>query len=261
MEESVKNEVAKGITEIGNKAYDDALRPTLQSVGGTLGNIVDFLGIATMPLKYWSEKVRLNFAHRLEQYKEKLESVPEDKRCEVPPEIGIPAIQALPYTTNDDVADLFTDLLINASTIDMIQFAHPSFTEIIKRLSPDEARIIKYLKGRDHICYSDIKGYSKSGKGFNTLFSHITLISNVVTLDFPNNENAYMANLVSLGIIYDQDSLYKIDQTDYDKIKDKIRLDALQQQLVPNVFKSITQENHFYQVTDFGVLFINACVK
>ena len=70
-----------------------------------------------------------------------------------------------------------------------------------------------------------------------------------------------MANLVSLGIIYDQDSLYKIDQTDYDKIKDKISLDALQQQLVPNVFKSITQENHFYQVTDFGVLFINACVK
>ena len=261
MEESVKNEVAKRITEIGNKAYDDALRPTLQSVGGTLGNIVDFLGIATMPLKYWSEKVRLNFAHRLEQYKEKLESVPEDKRCEVPPEIGIPAIQALPYTTNDDVADLFTNLLTNASTFDMIQFAHPSFTEIIKRLSPDEARIIKNLKGRDHICYSNIKGYSKSGKGFNTLISHISLISNEVALDFPNNENAYMANLVSLGIIYDQDSLYKIDQTDYDKIKDKISLDARQQQLVPNVFKSITQENHYYQVTDFGKMFINACVK
>lgn len=258
---SVNKEVAKGVSEIGNKAYDDTLRPALQSVGGTLGNIVDFLGIATMPLKFWSEKVRLNFAHRLEQYKEKLESVPEEKRCEVLPEIGIPALQALPYTTNDDVADLFTNLLTNASNIDMVQHAHPSFTEIIKRLSPDEARIVKYLKGKDYVCYSDFKGYAKSGSGFKILFSHVTLITNEVELKFPSNENAYMSNLLSLGILYDQDSLHKIVQTDYNMIKDKVNLEELLNQLVPNIFKTVTQDNHFYQVTEFGKLFINACVK
>lgn len=261
MEENVKSEVAKGLTQIGNKTYDDALRPTLQSVGSTLGNIVDFLGIATIPLKYWSDKVRLNFAHRLEQYKTKLETVPEDKRCEVSPEIGIPALQALPYTTNDDVADLFTNLLTNASNIDMVQYAHPSFTEMIKRLSPDEARIVKYLKGKEYVCYSNIKGHSKNGKGFKTLFSHITLIADEVKLNYPSNENAYMSNLVSLGVLYDQDSLHKIDQSDYDRIKNKINLEVLQQQLVPGIFKSVTQDNHFYQVTEFGTLFINACVK
>ena len=261
MEEKEENEITKGITQIGNKTYDDVLRPTLQSVGGTLGNIVDFLGIAAMPLKYWSDKVRLNFAHRLEQYKEKLESVPEEKRCEVLPEIGIPTLQALPYTTNDDVADLFTNLLTNASNIDMVSYAHPSFTEMIKRLSPDEARIVKYLKGRDYVCYSDFKGYAKEGKGFNTIFSHVTLLTNEVELNFPNNENAYMSNLVSLGILNDQDSLHKIDQTDYNKITLKVNLEDLRRQLVPNIFKSIEQDNHFYQVTDFGNLFIDACVK
>lgn len=261
MEESVKNEIVKGVVQIGNKTYDDALRPALKSVGGTLGNIVDFLGIATMPLKYWSEKVRLNFAHRLEEYKEKLESVPEGKRCEVLPEIGIPALQALPYTTNDDVADLFTNLLTNASNVDMVQYAHPSFTEIIKRLSPDEARIVKYLKDKEYVCYSNIKGHSKDNKGFNTIISHKTLISNDVELGFPNNENAYMSNLVSLGIICDQDALHKIDPTDYNKIKERVNFENLQQQLVPGIFKSIEQENHFYQVTAFGKLFINACVK
>lgn len=261
MEEDAKNELAKGVAQIGNKTYDDALHPALQSVGGTLGNIVDFLGIATMPLKYWSEKVRLNFAHRLEQYKEKLKEVPGEKQCEVPPEIGIPTLQALPYTTNDDVADLFTNLLTNASNIDMVQYAHPSFTEMIKRLSPDEARIVNYLKGRDYVCYSDIKGHSKNGKGFNTLFSHVTLITEEVGLIYPNNENAYMSNLIGMGIVYDQDSLHKIDQTDYDKIKEKIGFESLQRQLVPNAFKSLTQDNHFYQITDFGKLFISACVK
>ena len=261
MEDSAKTEITKGVVQIGNKTYDDALRPALQYVGGTLGNIVDFLGIATMPLKYWSEKVRLNFVHRLEEYKEKVETVPEEKRCEVLPEIGIPALQALPYTTNDDVADLFTNLLTNASNVDLVQYAHPSFTEMIKRLSPDEARIVKFLRGKEYVCYSNIKGNSKNNNGFNTIISHSTLISNEVELAFPNNENAYMSNLVSLGILFDQDALHKIDQTDYNKIKEKVDFEGLQQQLVPDFFKSIEQENHFYQVTDFGKLFINACVK
>ena len=164
----------------------------------------------------------------------------------MPPEIGIPTLQALPYTTNDDVADLFTNILTNASNIDMVQYAHPSFTEMIKRLSPDEARIVNYLKGRDYVCYSNIKGHSKNGKGFNTLFSHVTLITEEVGLIYPNNENAYMSNLIGMGIVYDQDSLHKINQTDYDKIKEKIGFESLQQQLVPNAFKSLTQDNHFY---------------
>ncbi len=261
MDEGSEKEIAKGLSEIGNKAYDDTLSPALRSVGSTLGNVVDFLGIATMPLKYWSEKVRINFAYRLAQYKEKLQSVPEEKKCEVPPEIGIPALQALPYTTNDDVADLFTNLLTNASNIDMVQYAHPSFSEMIKRLSPDEARIVKYLKDKEHVCYSNIRGGAKTGSGFTTLLSHVTLITNDVELQYPNNENAYMSNLVSLGILSDEDSLHKIDQTDYNKIKERVYLEKLQKDLVPSYFKSITQDNHFYQVTAFGRLFINACVK
>lgn len=261
MDEGTNKEIAKGLSEIGNKTYDDALKPALRSVGSTLGNIVDFLGIATMPLKYWSEKVRINFAYRLEQYKKKLESVPEEKRCEVLPEIGIPALQAIPYTTNDDVADLFTNLLTNASNIDMVQYAHPSFSEMIKRFSPDEARVVKYLKDKDYICYSNIRGRKKDDSGFNTILSHVTLIQNDVKLQYPKNENAYMYNLVSLGILRDEDSLRKVDQTDYNKIKERVNLEQIEQQLVPSVFKSLTQDNHFYLVTEFGKLFINACVR
>ena len=35
----------------------------------------------------------------------------------------------------------------------MVNTAHPSFVAMIERLSPDEARIIKYLKGRNDIQY------------------------------------------------------------------------------------------------------------
>ena len=66
-----------------------------------------------------------------------------------------------------------------------------------------------------------LKDIQKNGKGFNTLFSHVTLITEEVGLIYPNNENAYMSNLIGMGIVYDQDSLHKIDQTDYEKIKKK----------------------------------------
>ena len=130
----------------------------------------------------------------------KLEEISEEKRCEVHPQIGTPIVEKLTYTTNDEIADLFTTLLVNASNIDMVNTAHPSFVNMIERLSPDEARIIKYLKGRKDIQYCDFRAKAKEGNGFTTMGEHLTLVPFEVKLDFPQNVNAYLSNLVSMGI-------------------------------------------------------------
>ena len=48
----------------------------------------------------------------------------------------------------------------------------------------------------------------------------MTLVPQEVKLDFPDNTNAYLANLVSMGILYDMDGTHRIDQTIYNKIKE-----------------------------------------
>lgn len=254
-------DLVKGTPNILGQIYTDLAQPSVKAVGQALGTVFEFSTSFLLPVKLLNEKFKLNFKKRITEYEKKLEEVPEGKRCEVHPQIGTPIIEKLSYTTNDDIADLFTTLLANASNTDMVNTAHPSFVTMIERLSPDEARIIKYLKGKEDIEYCDFRGKIKNSDGFHTLIEHATLITQDVNLAFPQNINAYLANFVSLGILFDMDGTYKIDQSIYNKIKEFYRFEDLKKRFVPSIFKEIDTNKSYYQITDFGKLFIKACIK
>lgn len=254
-------ELVKATPNILGQVYEDLAQPSVKAVGNALGTVFEFSTSILLPIKLLNEKFKLNFTKNLNDYKKKLEEVPEEKRCEVHPQIGTPIVEKLTYTTNDEIADLFTTLLANASNTDMVNTAHPSFANMIERLSPDEARIIKYLKGKEDIQYCDFRGKAKNGNGYNTIREHLTLVPQEVKLDFPDNTNAYLANLASMGILFDMDGTYRIDQTIYDKIKEQYNFEQYKTQLVPNIFKDIVTNNSYYKITDFGKLFIKACIK
>lgn len=254
-------ELVKATPNILGQVYEDLAQPSVKAVGNALGTVLEFSTSILLPIKLLNEKFKLNFTKNLNDYKKKLEEVPEEKRCEVHPQIGTPIVEKLTYTTNDEIADLFTTLLANASNIDMVNTAHPSFANMIERLSPDEARIIKYLKGKEDIQYCDFRGNAKNGNGYNTIKEHLTLVPQEVKLDFPDNTNAYLANLVSMGILFDMDGTYRIDQTIYNKIKEQYHFEQYKAELVPNVFKDFVTNNSYYKITDFGKLFIKACIR
>ena len=254
-------DLVKGTPNILGQIYTDLAQPSVKAVGQALGTVFEFSTSFLLPVKLLNEKFKMNFKKRITEYEKKLEEIPEDKRCEVHPQVGTPIIEKLSYTTNDEIADLFTTLLANASNIDMVNTAHPAFISIIERLSPDEARIIKYLKGKEDIQYCDFRGNVKNGNGYNTIIEHATLIPQEVHLAFPKNVNAYLANFVSLGILFDMVGTYRIDQTIYNKIKEFYGFEKLKTQLAPNVFKEVVANNSYYKVTDFGKLFIQACIK
>lgn len=254
-------DLVKGTPNILGQIYTDLAQPSVKAVGQALGTVFEFSTSFLLPVKLLNEKFKMNFKKRITEYEKKLEEIPEDKRCEVHPQVGTPIIEKLSYTTNDEIADLFTTLLANASNTDMVNTAHPAFISIIERLSPDEARIIKYLKGKEDIQYCDFRGNVKNGNGYNTIIEHATLIPQEVHLAFPKNVNAYLANFVSLGILFDMVGTYRIDQTIYNKIKEFYGFEKLKTQLAPNVFKEVVANNSYYKVTDFGKLFIQACIK
>ena len=254
-------DLVKGTPNILGQIYTDLAQPSVKAVGQALGTVFEFSTSFLLPVKLLNEKFKMNFKKRITEYEKKLEEIPEEKRCEVHPQVGTPIIEKLSYTTNDEIADLFTTLLANASNIDMVNTAHPAFISIIERLSPDEARIIKYLKGKEDIQYCDFRGNVKNGNDYNTIIEHATLIPQEVHLAFPKNVNAYLANFVSLGILFDMVGTYRIDQTIYNKIKEFYGFEKLKTQLAPNVFKEVVANNSYYKVTDFGKLFIQACIK
>lgn len=254
-------DLVKATPNVLGMVYQDLAQPGVKAVGNALGTVLEFSTSFLLPVKLLNEKFKLNFTKRLNEFGEKLEQIPEDKQCVVHPQIGTPIVEKLSYTTNEEIADLFTTLLANASNIDMVNTAHPSFVNMIERLSPDEARILKYLHSANEILYCTFKANFAVDRGFIIFLDHVTMLDENVDLIFPQNISAYLANLVGLGIIKDMENLYKVDETIYNKIQEKYRLQQYEDNLDHNKFKSITVKKGYYKLTDLGELFIKACIK
>src|SRR5919199_4364940 len=196
--------------------YKDLAQPSVQKVGKALETVFDLGNTVLLPIKLANERSKYWFDKHMNDYKAKLDTIPEEKICEVPPELGVPLIDRLTYTTNEDIADLFTTLLTKASCVETANQAHPKFVSIISSLSVDEAKIIKHIKS--DILYSSLHLYRKESEGYSEIVSYATGLEYEVNLLFPKNINTYIENLVTLGILTNMQGIYKVDKNSYDKL-------------------------------------------
>lgn len=253
-------ELVKAGANVLGQFYQDLAQPSVKALGEALAIVFELCPNSLLSLRLWTEKRKLNFAKRLNEYKEKLEQIPEDKRCEVNPQIGAPIVEKLTYTTNDDIADLFTTLLANASNSDTVCTAHPSFVDIISRLSPDEAKIINSLRTEDYIPYCEVRGETENG--YDIIEAHLTLIRYQLNLLFPQNIGLYLSNMVSLGLLEgNRDFLVQLNTEDYDLMCNNFGIEGLKNTLVPSKYKSVTAKREFLRVTPLGKLFMQVCSK
>lgn len=241
--------------------YSDIAQPGIRKVGQALETVLEFSTSILLPLKLLNEKFRLNFQRNLNNYKKKLESIPDEKICVVDPQIGTPIIENLTYTTNEEIADLFTTLLCKASSTDTINQAHPSYIQLIERLSVDEARIVKYLDGKIFIPSISIRAYLKDGKGFHTLNNHATMIQFEVDLIFPGNIDMYLDNLTSLGILYPAHDLKLANDDYYESLLVKYEISKLDENYKADGYEKVDHERSYYQITNYGMEFINSVKK
>lgn len=260
---SLLPETSKALSDILKSLYSDLAQPGIQIIGKNLAKAFDFCCIPLQAMGYCSDKFKLNLTHRLTEYGKKLEKIPEENQCEVDPQIGAPILEHLSYTTNDEIADLFTTLLANASNTHTLDKAHPSFVHLISRLSVDEARIVKYLQDEDEIPHCSFQAIVSEHEdyAFITIVDHVTLIPFKVELSFPNNVSAYLSNLISLGILRNNDSSWKDDERAYNEICDKYYLSLYKEQYKRPEYNQVKVDKGYYEVTSLGRLFIDACIK
>lgn len=245
--------------ELLSLIYTDTLQPSAQVFGKSLKAVVEFVSIPLMALQLQNDKVRLNFQKRLNEYEAKLNTIPNDKREEVHPQIGVPIVEKLLYTTSDQIADMFTSLLASASSSDTVNTAHPAFISMIERMSADESKIVKYLSTYV-ICYSDFLIRNKERGDYRLVLEHATILDEEVELDFPQNIGAYLSNLVSLGIITDENGRVLATVDDYNNIKIKYEGEILKSNPIPSdCFLEV--RNSYFKTTPFGDLFISACMR
>ncbi len=243
--------------------YKDALSPAATELGRTLTGVIR---IALSPANFiiWSFDQATEFA--VEKVKDILNkrNVSPERVIPPRPETAASIINAL-RIGDQDVAlrDMYLNLLATAMDTDFADQAHPAFAEIIKQLSPDEARAISLF------CLVEATGAPRSfplvsviGKmpegGFVQVLSNFSMLGSEAGCSHELLPGA-IDNLVRLGLAvvrYDQElddpSIYEpLEQ--HPDVQQMCDLISCRSGVTPETIRSVLE------VTEFGARFAMAC--
>lgn len=169
------------------------------------------------------------FVWGVAQIKEFVTEKVAKKLAKVPPEdiqapkahIGVPAIDALRYTgAEPDLADLYANLLATAMDRKTAFSAHPGFVDMIKNMSPDEARIMRFLASNNNYLLIDIHHITTADSSYVLLHRHVSLLGIDAKCHHPALAASYLDNLERLGLVHCSESSHLKDQAVYQRIED-----------------------------------------
>lgn len=278
MEGKTNSLISLGDNKVIEKIYDDILSNPGKKIGEALGTIINIGNTILWPIKWANEKTKIYFENNLKRYEENLSKIDIEKIIQVPTEISMPILDRFTYVSNEEISEAFINLLTSASNSDTIQFAHPSFIQIIDRLSPDEAKIVKYFSESNSIAKISLSKYllqdtpsrkdnkyELNYKQYFSLCRNATKIQENVTLNFTENIPLYFDNLISLGLIKEVNDYYYTEleeefiQLETELLK-KYEKDFLD---IPENLRKDSQRKTkgMFELTSFGDLFIKSCIK
>lgn len=237
--------------------YGDLAKPGVSQVGKALGNILGLGNTILWPVALLNERTKIKLERNLEKYREQLKDIPDNEISEVPPEIGVPVAEKLSYVTNEELSNLYINLLAKASTFKTSKKAHPSFVNIINNLSPDEAILLDQFKKGLPVPFVEARLVNKKTSRYAIVHDMLPVLS-TDKLTFPENMSSYISNFEGLGLI----KIYK-DVC----LEEKLYI-PLEKEYMP-IFDSIdfdkeTRKPQFHRgeimITSFGMLFISGCL-
>lgn len=194
--------VGKVAAELAKEAYEDALKPAAQELGKGAVVVAKAVNAALAPLEgfVWGvEKIREFIRDRVAK---KLEGVPPENIQPPKPHIGVPVIDALRYTGSEpDLAELYANLLATSMDRETAHRAHPGFVDMIKNMSPDEARIMRFLVRYIYYPVIDVKSTNTTDHSFEVRMRHASMLGIDAGCQHPELTTNYIDNLDRLGLI------------------------------------------------------------
>ena len=245
--------------------YQDALQPAAKELGMALLTVAKTVNVALAPVSalVWGyDKIKEFAATRLT---EKLKEVPEENIVTPDATIAGPALEALKYTGHkEELAEMYASLLATAMNVDTRDNAHPSFVEIIKQLSPDEAKLIAFMnQHRPSSPMVNIRAnLAVNGAGRYALM-HYTHVVGEACCEQPGRQASYWVNLQRLGLIELKEGYTlsnTIDGVDpYERIINDEVIRSLEKEIVAggrvmDVIKGTAT------LTPIGLQFCSACI-
>jgi hypothetical protein len=243
--------------------YQDALQPAAIEVGKALGTLAKTIHVALAPISalVWGYDQIKDFVSL--RVSEKLKNVPTEDICTPNPMVVGPALEALKYTGHEPtLSEMYANLLATSLDSTSAAKAHPAFVEIIRQLTPHEAKLIELLTKRDSYPTVCIHRDSHSSRFSSFFFSNEHAIYGtfchicIELMELPERDAlAFFDNLLRLKIL-------ELDVSTSQRVNDRTSwLPDNEIRSAHDLFELEQQQNETIRFTTFGFNFVEACVK
>lgn len=142
------NDSASFFHKIAPNATDKAIENLTDEPTKFLGYTgSSILKICFDGINYYAKRLDYKRKLKLERWKEKtftkLNDIPQENRIDPSLEIAGPITEASKfYFENESLSELFSNLLASACDDRISSVVHPSFTEMLKQMSPHDAKVL-----------------------------------------------------------------------------------------------------------------------
>jgi hypothetical protein len=244
--------------------YPDMVQPAAKELGKGLYTVAKTVNLALAPLEavVWGyEKIKEKFFPKVE---ERLKNVPPENI--VTPRISVagPIVEALRYAGSEEaLSDLYANLLAASMDKTTATTAHPAFTEIIKQLTPDEAKLIALFPSDPYMPLIDIRRSEKSSKfesGHVIIFENYSNLGEMAGCEHMDLVPAYIDNLIRLGLAEIPSGKYYTSGGIYDSLENSKLAQAIKMEIERAPNYECEFKRKFLHITTLGKQFAKVCV-
>lgn len=242
--------------------YQDAVQPAAKELGKALGTVAKTVNIALAPVSalVWGYDQIKDFVDN--KVTEKLQNVPEENIVTPPPHVAGPALESLRYTGSiDELKELYANLLASSMDSTTTRDAHPSFVEIIKQLSSDEAKLLTALISTNAEPAATIRNNREDSSGGRDQFKNFTVLGERVGVKDYSRIPNHLDNLSRLGLIEIPESYALIGEGVYKRIDEHPFVKSIVDAINKEEERKSEVVHTTILVTGLGRQFINTCVN
>ena len=266
-EENKIRDVVDAVTGVAKAVpvYQDVAQPAVQEIGKALQTVAKTVHIALAPVSalVWGYDQVKEFVST--KVADRLKNVAPENIVTPKPNIAGPALESLRYTGHESsLSDLYANLLAASMDKSTAHGAHPAFVEIIKQLTPDEAKLVG-LFVRDiplpliNVRWT-IKNPTPEKTGGKNVLVNFSQLGAIAGCEFPQLTPTYIDNLCRLGLAEIPAMIHYTGQGVYELLENAPEVQQQKLQIEQNSELKVEIERKALMVTELGKQFARICV-
>lgn len=197
-------------------------------------------------------------------FAERIADVPEENLQPPKPSVAGPAMEGLGYSLDEpELKQLYLELLARAADDRSADLAHPSFAEVIRQMTSEEAALLKRFRwtaGQQSPMVS-LKLHKAGGTGSKTIATNVIDYRDLATGQILWDEKipVYLDNWQRLGLVELVDGTYLTADGMYDWVEGRPEKAAVDRIAARQAEPHETEvDKGVVRVTNFGALFARA---